>query len=77
MHYFCFLQESNNSKSEIPGEGIANVQLQLYDIKQDHQYSHHNMGISTDLRDLHNGSAGKIEPSEHQEVLNRRVSQNI
>ena len=67
---FSFLKEETKPKAEIPGTGIADVQLQLYHVKPDHQFSNRNMGMSTDLSDFQNGSVGKKGFNEQQQVLN-------
>ena len=46
-------KENAKPKSEIPGAGIADVQLQLYNVNQDNHHALSNMCMSHDLPDIH------------------------
>ena len=48
-----FNKENGKPKSEIPGAGIADVQLQLYNVNQDNHHGLGNMCMSDDLPDVH------------------------
>lgn len=46
-------KDQNKSKSEIPGAGIADIQLQLYNLNPDSHHAHHNTFLSQDLPQVH------------------------
>ena len=46
-------KENAQPKSEIPGAGIADVQLQLYNVNQDNHHSLTNMCMSQEFPDIH------------------------
>ena len=39
----------DHSNSELPGSGIAEVQLQLYNVNQNSHHTHHNVCLNEDL----------------------------
>ncbi|KAJ7381160.1 hypothetical protein OS493_004759 [Desmophyllum pertusum] len=57
--------EKNEAKSELLGTGIAEVQLQLYNVQHDHHLSHHSFG---DFPDVHNGQVEKGSSNNNPEV---------
>ncbi|KAL9979048.1 hypothetical protein ACROYT_G016640 [Oculina patagonica] len=57
--------EKKEDKSEVPGTGIAGVQLQLYNAQPHHNSSIHNIN---DIPDAHSGSVEKSGPTECGEV---------
>lgn len=42
-------QDMDHSDSELPGSGIAEVQLQLYNVNQNSHHTHHNVCLNEDL----------------------------
>lgn len=70
---FCYIQD--NSKGEIPGAGIADVQLQLYNVQPDHHHAlnNHSACINTPLPTVkifengskQNGFSDEVCPHKH------------
>lgn len=57
----------DKSKSEIPGAGIADVQLQLYNLDPNSHHAHHNPCINQELPHVQiygNGSTKSSTPGE-------------
>lgn len=66
-------KENGKPKSEIPGAGIADVQLQLYNVNQDNHLGLSNMCMSHELPDIHftgNGVKHNSTSDDPKKVFN-------